>query len=177
MISLLTFIDDENDRDIFVRIYNENRSEMYSFAYSILRDSGLSEDAVHDSFLKVARYFSKIDFTRNTRGLLLTIVRNTAFNIKKKHERDFISSNPVDQLAEDPAHIEADFENKDIFEKLLRDIEKMPEEYSTVFRLRYIHDLTYSQIAQLLNISVSAAKKRAQRVREHINKSGYKGEM
>ena len=44
----------------------------------------------------------------------------------------------------------------------------MSEDYLIVFRLRCIHDLTYPQIASLLGITVAAAKKRMQRVREKI---------
>lgn len=166
MIALLAFIDDESDKELFIRIYNENRGEMFNYANYILHDDGLAEDAVHDAFEKVAKYFSKIDFTANTRSLLLTIVRNTALTLRKKYRREIITSAPLDgECEESRDHLETSVENRSTLEDIIREIENMPEEYATVFRLRYIHDLTYSQIAGLLDISVSSAKKRAQRIR------------
>ncbi len=160
-------IDDETEREQFIRLYNENRDAMYHFALSVLRDPALAEDALHDAFVRVARNMSKIDFSRNTRALLLTIVKNVSLTMLRKREREIPTEVP-----ELMRNIAPDNEAgvKDALDAVSRVVNEMPEKYTTVFRLRFAHDLTYVQIASLLDISVNTVKKRVQRVRERIMK-------
>ena len=55
---------------------------MYNFAFRILNDSYLAEDAVHNAFLKLLKNLDKIKElkSKETRTYLLIIVRNTSYN-------------------------------------------------------------------------------------------------
>ena len=56
----MAFIDDEDDREKFEIIYNVYRKRMVSTAYSLLRNHEDAEDAVHDTFIKIARNMNSI---------------------------------------------------------------------------------------------------------------------
>ena len=52
-------IDEEDDRRKFVVLYEKYRCLMMTVASSILIDNYLSEDAVHEAFIKVAKNIDK----------------------------------------------------------------------------------------------------------------------
>lgn len=51
----MSFIDSEDDREKFEIIYHEYRKRMVSVAYSILHNSEDAEDAVHETFIRIAK--------------------------------------------------------------------------------------------------------------------------
>ena len=67
----MSFIDDDDDREKFEIIYNEYRKRMVSTAYSILRNHEDAEDAVHDTFIKIARNMNSIGDQLYTQKKLL----------------------------------------------------------------------------------------------------------
>ena len=165
----LALIDDETDRQRFTRLYNGHRDTMFRYALRILRDEMLAEDAVQEAFIRIALNIHRIDTGNGARGLLLTVVRNTALTIRKKQSREIVADIPWRYDGSGAAsQPEQSAERHDTAMFISRVLDEMPDIYSEVFRLKYGHSLTYSQIAPLLGISASAAKKRAQRAREMI---------
>lgn len=51
----MSFIDDEDDKAKFEILYNSYKKRMVSTAFSILNNREDAEDAVHDTFIKIAR--------------------------------------------------------------------------------------------------------------------------
>ena len=82
----MAFIDDEDDREKFEIIYNEYRKRMVSTAYSILRNHEDAEDAVHDTFIKIARNMNSIGDPKSNEALsyILKATKNTAINLSKR---------------------------------------------------------------------------------------------
>lgn len=61
----MSFIDSEDDREKFEIIYHEYRKRMVSVAYSILHNNEDAEDAVHETFIRIAKNMKAL----MTRGL------------------------------------------------------------------------------------------------------------
>lgn len=166
----LALIDNETDRELFLRLYYEHRNEMFCHAECILEDSWLAEDAVQEAFIRIAKNINRIDFSKGPRALMLTIVRNTALTIKEKNCRETVLDNPDEYLDNSSDKLEDSIRLRVSAERIADIVDNMPSIYSDVFRLRYGHDMTYSQIAAVLGINIQTAKKRAQRARDEIKK-------
>lgn len=71
------------------RLYREYRAPMFRIALAILRDEGLAEDAVQQSFLKIFQNFEKIDRTdcNKTRSFIVILVKNTAIDLYRRRGR------------------------------------------------------------------------------------------
>lgn len=100
----LSLIDNEDDRDKFEFIYLIYRKRMVSEAYNILRNEYDAEDAVHDTFIKLARNMKAIDEPDSDKTLsyVLKAVKNTAINILNKNikrnefeDHDFVEKCPT----------------------------------------------------------------------------------
>ena len=68
------------------RLYREYRTPMFRIALAILRDEGLAEDAVQQSFLKIFQNFEKIDRTdcNKTRSFIVILMKNTAIDLYRR---------------------------------------------------------------------------------------------
>ena len=172
----LALIDDETDREMFLRLYYEHRDEMFFYAERILGDRMLAEDALQEAFIKIAKSIGRLDFSRSPRALMLTVVRNTALSIKNKNRSEEMLSDPDSYPDASSAMLEDNVRLRVSNQRIADIVESMSDIYAEVFRLRYGHDMTYQQIAAILGISVQTAKKRAQRVRDEIRKQ-LKGEI
>lgn len=88
MFFYFTLIDEQSDRDKFKKIYFHYRDMMYRFAFSILNNQANVEDAVQESFFKLAKNISKISdpVCSKTSAFIVIIVRNTCYDILRKEK-------------------------------------------------------------------------------------------
>lgn len=56
----LSMLETDEDKQNFERLYIRYAQDMYAVAYNILKNKEDAEDAVHQSFLKIAENFRKI---------------------------------------------------------------------------------------------------------------------
>lgn len=79
----LALIDEPSDKEKFTEIYNHYRDMMHRRAMSILHNTVLAEEAVQESFLKIAKNISKISspVCSKTASFIVIIVRNTSYDI------------------------------------------------------------------------------------------------
>ena len=177
MLSLyLTLIDDDEDKIRFTKLYEQYRHLMFYIAQEILKDEHLSEDAVQESFLRIAKNFHKVGeiLCPETRNFTVIITKNVAINmVNRQHgelDMDTYTESISAELTEDV------FES--VSNKLLTEcILKLPEHYRDPLYLHHLYGYSFNEISNLLSISVETAKKRAQRARHMLKglleKEGY----
>ena len=132
------------------------------YAVSILGDLEEARDVVQETFLKLY----KQDPNRvglKAKAWLFTVCRNRCYDVLKKNNR--ISSLEEDQVSaipskdKDPVEIIKFFEERDKINKNIKIlyslIEKLPARQKEVMRLKFQADLTYKEIAETLDISIS----------------------
>lgn len=102
MLSLyLAMFDNEESKSEFEQLYTKYAQDMYAIAYSILKNKEDAEDAVHQSFVKIAENFVKVSSLscQGIRAYIVIISENTAKNIysrNKKHaERSAVLSDNI----------------------------------------------------------------------------------
>ena len=116
---------------------------LYGYAYDILKDKGLAEDAVHEAFIRLEKNLDKIDDpdSRRTFNYLITIVENISKTMYIKRSREFAS-----ELEDYSENKEDDFESAD--EVLIKQeeyallheaIDHLDEKYRKVMTLLYFY--------------------------------------
>ena len=148
----LSLIDNEDDRDKFEFIYLNYRKRMVSEAYNILRNEYDAEDAVHDTFIKLARNMKAIDEPDSDKTLsyVLKAVKNTAINILNKNikrnefeDHDFVEKMP-DQQFLDKLNI------KEQYNEVVNAIRELNDTYRDVMFFHFISEMKISEIVDLL---------------------------
>jgi RNA polymerase sigma-70 factor (ECF subfamily) len=72
-------------KDSFCRIYEKYRDDLLRLAMSLLNDTALAEDVVHDVFTSFIHNIEQFKLTGSLKGYLATCVANRARNANKKY--------------------------------------------------------------------------------------------
>lgn len=125
---------------------------LFKLCFTILCNRADAEDAVADTFLKYIVKSPKFNDAEHKKAWLIKVATNIC---KDKHRFDlrhnYISLDEISEFCPD--------ENK---QNNLLEMLNLPEKYKTVLHLFYIEEYKTKEIAQILNISDSAVRKRLQ---------------
>lgn len=162
MIIYLQTIDDPSGRAKFEKLYLRYRAYMYRIAYQILQRKEDAEDAVHNAFLSIARNIDKVEdpTSPKARGYVSIIVERKAIDLYRER-RKIVS----DELVENEIGISYPFPEE---HDLVWCITKLPPRYRQVILLKYSHGYSVKEIAEILNISHTAASKLDQRAKKKL---------
>lgn len=155
---LITLIQ-QGDRQAFTRVYNKYHKMLYGLAFRYLKDEELAKDAVQQTFTKLWEKHKTIGIEVSLRNYLYTITRNHILNQIRKNQVEIAYHYQEQQGSE--LSFEDTFQNMDDDETLqaFRDaIQKLPERKREICLLKIREQLTHSEIAELLNISLSTVK-------------------
>ena len=90
MISYLTSLASDPDRERLVRLYRDNFQRMSKLTVQILGPGPRAEDAVHDAFLKCIQHYDELRDRPESRvaAWLAVVVKNTALDMLRKDRRE-----------------------------------------------------------------------------------------
>ena len=132
-------------------------------ALNVLKDTFLAEDAVHESFIKIAKNMEKIgeiDATA-TKRYLLTIAKNATIDIYRKRNHQFQREIYVDELEE--CNVPVTYAETDVDDGILDILRRLPVKYRGVFLLKYSGNMDNDEIAKVLNITEGTIRQRLSR--------------
>lgn len=170
MLIYLSLLNTEEEKNKFEQIYSQYRLTMFYVAKSILKDDFLSEDAVHDAFINIAKSLDNISdaVSLRTKGYVVIIVRNICLNILKK-QKQIVEIEDFDENISYDLCLEDEVLSKLSFDSIIEQIMELPEIYKDVLYLSYVEDLSVQEISELFNIPDETVKKRLQRGRKKLS--------
>jgi RNA polymerase sigma-70 factor (ECF subfamily) len=143
--------------------------KLYGFAFRILRNQEEAEDVVQEVFIKLWKMGEKIDEYNSIDALATAMTKNYCIDIlrKKKHnyKGDFY---PIDHQNLTSPSPQEELENKESGEILNSIIEKLPEVYKIVIRLRDIEGVSYEEIAEKTDQNINTLRVTLSRARKLI---------
>lgn len=141
----------------YVRLYH---TTLYRVAFSYLRSRADAEDVCQDAFLRLMNYPGEFPTDEDCKRWLIRVAVNLSKNLLKYRRTHGDPQDPLDH-AEIPAEPAAESE-------LLPLIKSLPPEYGAVIHLFYYEGYSAKEIAQILNISVTAVTSRLSRGRRRL---------
>lgn len=161
MLALYTsLIEDENDREKFNILYHTYRKRMLFTADSVLHNKEDAEDAVHDTFIKIARNMKSIGNpdSNETLSYVLKAAKNTAINLSKKNAigNKHIQLEDVENIS-DGQFLEK-LRIQENFEEVVEAIRSLNGTYRDVMFFHFVQGMKAKDIADLLGRSNSAVQ-------------------
>ena len=151
----LMMIDNSDDKVKFEKVYKNFKNIMLNRAYEIVKERQLAEDAVHNAFLKIINNLPKIyEPDSNSTKWYVIVIAKKIYNKENK----ILKAELTDM--ESDFNLEAIVEDKNIVEKVKREIDLLPEIYRDTMSLKYYNDLSNKEISSVLSIPISTVKKR-----------------
>lgn len=163
-------LDSEEEKRKFEALYFKYRQLMFQVANGILQDDYLAEDAVHKAFEKILKNLDKIHDVAcpKTKGFIVIVVKHVAIDFYRKRKREnIVELNENERIREYVLGVEQVVIDK-IEHPLTRAILLLPHHYSEIILLKYSHNYTERQIADLLGLSEENTKKRLQRAKKKL---------
>ncbi len=145
----------------FHELYQRYAQDIYRFAYWLCGNSQDAEDITSETFVCALTTPGEIK-ADTVKGYLLTIAKNLAFR-KTNREKRF---SPIDaDMRELSAGPEQQVETSLELDNALRFLQTLPEVDRATLILRLQDELSYEEIANTLEISLSAVKVKIHRAR------------
>ncbi len=162
MLIDLQTIETDEDKSKFEAIYREYRGLMYAVAYRRLRHEQDAEDVVHHVFAKIAEHIGAVEpVGLRTKQLVVTMVDNRATDLLRARGRH--PPVPYDDALWDRACAQP--EGEDLLSECIL---KLPGRQRMVLWLKYVQGYDLREIAKMLDISLSCARKLDQRAKARL---------
>jgi len=143
--------------------------KLYGYAHRILRDQVGAEDAVQEVFIKLWKMGGQLDEYGSIEALASTMTKNYCIDqLRKVKQLSYDNDSSLSMLlATGPTPGEQMERNESLF-IIDRIIEKLPESYREIIRLRDIEELSYEEIAELTEQNVNTLRVNLSRARKLI---------
>ena len=163
LVFLLRSDSKEESEVAFTEVYNRYSSRVHAYCLRVLNDFEQAEDIFQEVFI---RFFQKIKSNypeTNVSGYLIKIARNLCLNYK----RDKVNTI---NIQENDIYFEPgkSFENSELLDLITTALELLDFEYKEAFVMREYDGLSYNEIAQVTNTTVTNAKSRVFRAKQKI---------
>ncbi len=173
---IFLILDSENVL-LLEEIYKKYSKFMYKVAYNILHNKYDTEDAVQQTIIKLSSCIEKIGDIedKKTRNFIGIICRNIAVNIYNKSKK-YVDVDEYDDISNDEGDLSLIIIDRENMEKIEKFIYSLDKKYQNVLFLKLQYGYNIREIADILEISYTAAQKRLERGRNKL-KEFLKKEM
>lgn len=176
------------DRRTFEQLLNEHRDSVYGTARYLVRSTEDAEDVVQETFIRLWRAGDAVEI-ESVRAWLLRVCRNLCLDTlrrRKVRDRARASADQVSErgrlgieIPEDDGR-ERSLEVSDLgsgalhtetsldVQRMVEAMEELKEPQRSIILLREVNDFTYEEIAEALDLSLSAVKVYLHRARKKI---------
>lgn len=158
------------DRDAFGELVRIHQHEVYTLAVRLVRDRDMASDVTQDAFVRAWRAMPKFRGDAKFSTWLHRITVNTAWTHRTRRNR--VRLDPLESLASEPESATLQPERAGEAVAVRPSIEDALMDLSSSVRsvvvLKDIYDWSHAEIADHLDISVTAAKVRLHRGRKEL---------
>ena len=161
----------QSDKEALQRLLTRNWPWLKGLVYSILGDADQVDDVLQDICVRVIAKIDSLREPERFRPWLAVLAKRQALRHRQRNARR------PGPLSEEIAELQCDEKAQQLFEKLeqkeqcrriLQAVRSLPEKYRQVFMLAYAGDLTYGNIAEILDIPVTTVQIRLVRARRMV---------
>ena len=146
---------------------------IYGYLYRFLKDSDMAEDLLQETFLRVWRKRAEFRNIASFSTWIYTIAGNLARSEWRRRKRwRMLRLGPSDnedepeyELPDEGAIPDRVVENRMAAAELLEEVARLPERYRQVVILRDIQEMSYEEIAGIVQVPVGTVKSRLNRGR------------
>ena len=146
------------DEDAFAELFHKYKNLVYKTAYLMLGSTEDAEDALQEIFVRVYRSLSTFQPSKGAfTTWLYRITVNHCLNQRRKRR---LFTLPLDRVSPSIEHTSPPESPLAEEETIQQALAQLSEKLRAVVILRYYHELSYAEIAQILDIPVGTVKSR-----------------
>jgi RNA polymerase sigma-70 factor (ECF subfamily) len=165
------------DRDAFGKLIGAYQTPVFNLAYRMLGNADEAEQAAQEAFIRAWTRLDAYNPAHKFSTWLLSITSHYCIDQIRKRRAILLSideplpTHPalMSETSTGPEAKVAESEQQVVVQNLL---ETLPADYRQAVVLRYWYDMSYEEIAEVMETTVSAIKSRLFRARRQLAKTG-----
>src|SRR5258708_32120573 len=154
----------------------ENLDGLYGYAMVLTRNHAEAEDLVQETFVRAIQAMGRLRTGSNVKGWLFTILRNVWLNLLRKSRNgpqmveigDGDGDGVADSVAEPAKNSHDLYVSKVEAQEVRAAIQELSVEFREIIVLREYEDLSYQEIASVLDCPVGTVMSRLGRARAKL---------
>ncbi|MFZ4453809.1 RNA polymerase sigma factor SigW [Salibacterium aidingense] len=176
---LIREIKKEGDQDAFAELVDLYKDKVYQIAYRMTGNSYEAQDMAQEAFLRAYANLESYDESRKFSTWLFRITTNLCIDRLRKKKPDYSLDAEIQgtdgltgysQVAASETLPEDQVVTLEMQEWVQREISGLPEKYRAAVVLRYIEDLSITEISDVLDLPENTVKTHIHRGREALRK-------
>lgn len=153
----------------FHELFRRYQNIVWRICYGVVRNPQDAEDLTQEVFFNIYRNLKQFEGRSSLKTWIYRIAINTSRNeLRRRSRRPQLAGKSVEDLSEylkEEETIESYWATQVRNENLRAALQQLPPKQLEMIRLRDFEQRSYSEIAEMLQISLSATKMRIQRAR------------
>ena len=158
----------KGDREAFTELVVRYQRPIYNAAFWILRSADDARDIAQAVFLKVAEHLDEYDSQHRFFSWIYRIAVNESLNLLRRNGHEEALDEDVDLPESDSANPESRARAAERTRDIERALLSMSSADRTVLVLRHFSELSYQEIAQILDIDEKTVKSRLFEARNRL---------
>ncbi|OJV20494.1 MAG: RNA polymerase subunit sigma-24 [Dyadobacter sp. 50-39] len=152
----------DGDEEAYTKLYRLYIKDMYRYGSSLVAASdAFVMDCIHDVFTEMWVKRERLSVPVHVKYYLLKALKTRIIHLLERKERPFTPLSEIDLEIFDPEDFEI-LEELDMAasrqDKLTTLISRLPQRQQEAIKLRFIENLNYSQIGDILQMNTQSAK-------------------
>ncbi|WP_163528174.1 RNA polymerase sigma factor [Halobacillus ihumii] len=162
----------EEDFDgIYLHYYNR----VYYAAYRVTKEQRSAEDVLQETFIKAYRNLNQLKDGEKIGAWLSTTATRTAIDLLRKERKYVVTeieevTRPADEAASFNSTVEEECEKRAMEEEVWEKANTLSPKLKEIFKMKYFSYYRETDIADQLQLSLSAVKSRLYRARNYMKK-------
>ena len=154
------------DREAFGELVEQYRDNVYRLAYRMCGNAYDADEAAQEAFVAAWRALPTFRGDAKFSTWLYRLTTNAAIDVMRREKRhQTVGDGEMMELADDAASPQETVERTEQQEAVQTALATLSEEYREVLLLRYMEELDYAEIAEVLQLPSGTVKSRINRAK------------
>jgi RNA polymerase sigma-70 factor (ECF subfamily) len=160
----------KGDTVAYGELVNRHQTAVNNLARTMIRDFQYAEDLAQETFLKAYSFLGDLQEPEKFGGWILTILRHTALDFLRA-KKDAVSLETLQQDGFEPQQTVQDESQSAAIEsheeelRVMEALQSLRSDYREIIVLKHVERLSYKEIAERTNMTVSGVGEKLSRVR------------
>ncbi|HEX3721366.1 MAG TPA: sigma-70 family RNA polymerase sigma factor [Nitrolancea sp.] len=148
------------ERQALDALYQRHAQPIFGYILNLTADRGLAEEIVQDTFVAAWRGAAGFKGRSSVKTWLFGIARRQAHNVLRRRNLPVIDDTELDLTPSDEPEPEAMALLNADRQTLMTAIERLSPVHREVLLLAFVHELSYAEMAELLEVPVGTIRSR-----------------
>jgi len=169
----------DGDRGAFGEIYTRYKKRIYYYLYRLVRSEEVAQELLQETFIHLYTSLETYMPTGKVAALIYTSAHNTAtnwqmrqsrgnkiFSRQKSSQDKSETAEPLEYIKDDRFRPDLIAQGKEGVSEIVDAINRLPEKYRVTLLLIYVEGLSYEEVSEILDCSLTALRSRVHRAKK-----------